>query len=244
MEIWCPPLPSMWPLLSFSLEHLESSRPIHRRHGFPMEEGYLTLCNHISKWGSSYKEQLYSNSLSKSPLFNGALFVYRPAKLRRYQWFVPLKSSKKEKKKTLPQLHISFQNSYQWSNGGIIFLFTDKSLSTKRIQAYTLQYLSWDVLLNCYNSCKKCICRQNAKKKLKKQFISKRTPTFFFITDLLHKRLWILFKKIALSRWLSHMFTQVWHECCIFQFAGAYFFTSMQVFMLFSMGIFFNTGAS
>lgn len=50
-----PPLPSMWPLLSFSLEHLESSRPIHRQHGFPMEEGYLTLCNHTSKWGGSFK---------------------------------------------------------------------------------------------------------------------------------------------------------------------------------------------
>lgn len=31
-----PPLPSMWPLLSLSLEHLESSRPIHRHNRFPM----------------------------------------------------------------------------------------------------------------------------------------------------------------------------------------------------------------
>lgn len=85
MEIWCPLCHQCDRSFSFSLEHLESSRPIHRRHGFPMEEGYLTLCNHNFKWGSSYKEQLYSNSLSKSPLFNGALFVYRVAKLRRYQ---------------------------------------------------------------------------------------------------------------------------------------------------------------
>lgn len=30
-----------------------------------------------------------------------------------------------------PQYHISFQNPHQRSNEGIIFLFTDKSLSTK-----------------------------------------------------------------------------------------------------------------
>lgn len=59
-----PPLPSMWPLLSFSLEHLESSRPIHRQHGFPMEGGYLTLCNHTSKWGSSFKEEVHLKTKS------------------------------------------------------------------------------------------------------------------------------------------------------------------------------------
>lgn len=39
-----PPLPSMWPLLSLSLEHLESSRPIHR-HGrsFQWSRTILTL---------------------------------------------------------------------------------------------------------------------------------------------------------------------------------------------------------
>lgn len=36
-----PPLPSMWPLPSFSLEHLESSRPIHSHNRFPMVCGYF-----------------------------------------------------------------------------------------------------------------------------------------------------------------------------------------------------------
>lgn len=36
-----PPLPSMWPLLCLSLEHLESSRPIYRHDRFPMVWGYF-----------------------------------------------------------------------------------------------------------------------------------------------------------------------------------------------------------
>lgn len=103
-----PPLPSMWPLPSFSLEHLESSRPIHRRHGFPMEKGYLTLCNHNSKWGSSFKKR-------KSPPFKAGLYT---TSTTIYQWFVLLKFSTKHTFKTssAPRLLPKLISVEQWRN--------------------------------------------------------------------------------------------------------------------------------